>query len=49
MQDENWWKTDFVPTPTDDEVEASDEEGELDSVGRLFLDLAENKALPGYP
>ena len=50
-QDEAWWKVDFTPTlsPADDEAEASEEEeGELDSVGRLFLNLTENEAPSGF-
>ena len=52
-QDEAWWKVDFTPTPSraDDEAEASEveeEEGELDSVGRLFLNLTENEAHSGF-
>ena len=51
-QDSKWWSVDFTPTSSpdgadteseDDEEEEEEEEGELDSVGRLFLQLINNE------
>ena len=47
-QDSKWWSVDFTPTssPDREDTESEDdeeEEGELDSVGRLFLQLINNE------
>ena len=48
-QDSKWWSVDFTPTssPNGEDTESEDdeeeEEGELDSVGRLFLQLINNE------
>ena len=49
-QDSKWWSVDFTPTssPDGEDIESEDdeeeeEEGELDSVGRLFLQLINNE------
>ena len=47
-QDSKWWSVDFTPTssPDGEDTESEDdeeEEGELDSVGRLFLQLINNE------
>ena len=57
-QDPKWWSVDFNPVSSDDseetdiaeEVEPEGEpEGELDSIGRLFLDLIQNNTIPKDP
>ena len=48
-QDSKWWSVDFTPTSspdgedTESEDDEQEEEGELDSVGRLFLQLINNE------
>jgi len=48
-QDSKWWSADYTPTSsaeedTESDTQEEEEEGELDSLGRLFLNLLNSEA-----